>query len=208
MKGGETEELNPWSLIKRDRKTWDCSYRSLSIEVWNILQVLTVRPWQHWKTGAHRPALMAGQAGLRTVVAWVGWGWSCGQRARRGHIPSEYSSRLPSPLILRTAPQGRKLDRPSPVRVTKTFLLTQMSGKGRWRAYLLYLLSNLFKTLGGGRRLCEKEILCELGRIAVFLRNSSCWGNSVSQKRMIKGLLFIFFLIQRNHRSNPFWTFT
>lgn len=117
---------------------------------------------------------MAGQAGLRTVVAWVGWGWSCGQRARRGHIPSEYSSRLPSPLILRTAPQGRKLDRPSPVRVTKTFLLTQMSGKGRWRAYLLYLLSNLFKTLGGGRRLCEKEILCELGRIAVFLRNSSC----------------------------------
>ena len=36
-------ELNPRSLMKRNRKNWDCC-RSLNIEVWNISQVLTVRP--------------------------------------------------------------------------------------------------------------------------------------------------------------------
>lgn len=147
---------------------------------------------QCWKTGAQRPALLAGQAGL-WAVAWVGWDWSCGQWARRGRIPSECSPRLPLPLILRTAPQGRKLDGPSPVRVTKPFMLTQMSGKGRWRAYLLYLLSKTYlrrseEVEDSVRK--RNEILCKLGRIAVFLRNSSHWGISVSQKRMIKGLFF------------------
>ena len=80
-------------------------------------------------------------------MAWVGWDWSCGQWARQGRIPSEYSPRLPFPLILRTAPQARKLDGPSPVRVTKPFMLTQMSGKGRWRDYLVYLLSKTYLRL-------------------------------------------------------------
>ena len=140
-----------------------------------------------------------GQAGLWAVVAWVGWDWSCGQWARRGRIPSEYSPRLPFPLILRTAPQARKLDGPSPVRVTKPFMLTQMSGKGRWRDYLLYLLSKTYL------RLSEEvedsvwkrnEILCKLGRIAVFLRNSSHWEISVLSEKNDKRTFF--FLIEKS----------
>lgn len=121
-----------------------------------------------------------------------------GQRAV-GSGPGEVTFLLNTPplllshLVLRTTPPGRKQDRPSPVKVTKPFMLTRKSGKGRRHAYLLYLLWKAYLKLSEEVQDSvqeRNEILCGFGRIY-----GSHWEVSIFQKRMIKGqgISYFFF---------------
>lgn len=53
MEGGEIKELNPLSLIKKNKKIGIAYFTSIDTQA---LQ-------RCWKTGALRPVLLAGQAG-------------------------------------------------------------------------------------------------------------------------------------------------
>lgn len=179
--------------------------------MWNILKILTLRLCN----GAEKQAFLGMRCWLVQAKPMTSSGLSrLGQRAV-GSGPGEVTFLLNTPplllshLVLRTTPPGRKQDRPSPVKVTKPFMLTQKSGKGRRHAYLLYLLWKAYLKLSEEVQDSvqeRNEILCGFGRIY-----GSHWEVSIFQKRMIKGqgisYFFFFFFLYRGI-TGPFGAFT
>lgn len=175
--------------------------------MWNILKILTLRLCN----GAEKQAFLGMRCWLVQAKPMTSSGLSrLGQRAV-GSGPGEVTFLLNTPplllshLVLRTTPPGRKQDRPSPVKVTKPFMLTRKSGKGRRHAYLLYLLWKAYLKLSEEVQDCARKKWNPLWIWKdIWFTLRSFYISEKNDKRTGNQLLFFFFLIQRNHR--PVWS--